>query len=126
MKAIHIIYWATTGIVSAAMVMSGVMYLSHNPQIENGFPALGYPVYLIPFLGTLKLLGAIALLLPRFKMLNEWAYAGFAFCFLGATWTHLSTHTPFMAPLLFLIVLFISYGIKAKRSVVMIRTANAL
>ncbi|HTF82073.1 MAG TPA: DoxX family protein [Cytophagales bacterium] len=71
--------------------------------------AVGLPLYLMPLLGTAKLLGAIALVLPFLKVVKEWAYAGFAFIFIGATWVHLATHTPFVAPLVFLGILGVSY-----------------
>lgn len=114
MKVTKIVFWISTVLVAAGMLMSSVMYLTANPQITQGFALLGYPSYIIYLLGTLKLLGAIVLVVPRAGKLKEWAYAGFAFCFVGALWSHLATHTPFIAPLVFLALLFISYFMQAK------------
>jgi hypothetical protein len=48
---------------------------------------LGYPDYFNPFIGVLKVFGAIAILIPGIPMLKEWAYAGFFFDLLGATYS---------------------------------------
>lgn len=109
MKRDRIIYWVSTGLVSLGMAFSCFMYLSKNPELVAGFTALGIPLYFMPLLGITKLLGAIALLVPSLKVLKEWAYAGFTFTFLGATWVHLATNSPFVAPLVFLAVLAVSY-----------------
>jgi hypothetical protein len=53
---------------------------------------LGYPVYFLTILGVWKLLGVVALLVPRFPLLKEWAYAGFFFLTTGAAWSHIATH----------------------------------
>ncbi len=116
MKTNKIIYWASTILFSAGMLMSSFMYLSHSPELMKGFTMLGYPVYFVNLLGVAKLLGAIALLVPAFPKVKEWAYAGFVFCLIGATWTHLSTHTPFAMPLAFLAVLVVSYYFWGKSS----------
>ena len=48
---------------------------------------MGYPAYLIPFLGWAKLLGVVAILVPGFPRIKEWAYAGLFFDLLGATYS---------------------------------------
>jgi uncharacterized membrane protein YphA (DoxX/SURF4 family) len=82
-------YWATTAIVAFELVVGGTADLAHGPiLLFAGDPAvqvmeqLGYPVYLLHILGVWKLLGAVALLVPRFPRLKEWAYAG---CFIALT-----------------------------------------
>jgi uncharacterized membrane protein YphA (DoxX/SURF4 family) len=110
MKRDKIIYWIATGLVAAGMLASGAMYLSRNPELMANFQTLSLPVYLVTLLGVAKLAGAIVLVAPVWSKLKEWAYAGFAFVFVGATWTHAATGTPSMvAPLLFLAILGISY-----------------
>jgi hypothetical protein len=109
MKRDKIIYWIATGLISAMMLMSGFMYLSKSPQVIEGFKTAGYPDYFIPFLGIAKLLAALALVVPVWGKLKEWAYAGLGFTFIGATWTHIATSTPFVSPLIALVVLGISY-----------------
>jgi hypothetical protein len=109
MKRDKIFYWISTGLVSAAFLMSGSMYLSGAPQIIDGFKAIGFPLYFVPFLGIAKISGALALLNPWFRGLKEWAYAGITINLLGAAWAHISTQTPFATILVFLLVLAVSY-----------------
>jgi len=109
MKRDKIIYWTATGLLSVAMIASSFMYLSKNPALLSSFKAAGYPDYFIPLLGAAKLLGAIMLVVPKWDRLKEWAYAGFTFTFIGATWTHMATNTPFIAPLVILLILGVSY-----------------
>lgn len=109
MKRDKIIYWVATGLVAAGMAMSAYMYLTKSPELVTGFETLGFPMYFVTILGVAKLLGAIALVVPAGTRLKEWAYAGFIFVFIGAIWTHMATSTPFVGPLIALIVLGISY-----------------
>lgn len=109
MKRDKILYWITTGLVSLGFLMSSMMYLTHNPELMKGFSMLGYPVYFVNILGIAKLAGALAIINPWSVKLKEWAYAGFTFTLIGAAWTHIVTHSPFMAPLVFLLLLGASY-----------------
>ncbi len=117
MKRDKIIYWSATGLVAAAMAASGGMYLTGQSAIKQAFETIGFPVYFIPLLGIAKLLGAAALLIPVPEKIREWAYAGFAFTFIGATWLHLATQTPFVAPLILLGVLGLSYWFRSRVNV---------
>jgi len=114
MKKNRIIYWIATVLVTAGMLMSGSMYLTMNPEIANGFKMLGYPVYFVYMLGVAKIAGSLLLVLPVGSRVKEWVYAGFAFCFAGAVWSHIATGTPFIAPLVFLAVLAVSYVFSRK------------
>jgi hypothetical protein len=109
MKRDKIIYWVATGLVAAGMAMSAFMYLTKNPELMASFETLGFPLYFISILGVAKLLGAVVLVAPAGTTLKEWAYAGFIFTFIGAIWTHVATSTPFVGPLVFLVVLGVSY-----------------
>ena len=51
---------------------------------------MGYPVYFLTILGIYKILGVIAILIPRLKLLKEWSYAGFFFAMSGALVSHLA------------------------------------
>jgi len=104
-----IIYWSSTGLIAAGMTMSAFMYLYKNPELMNSFRSISLPEYFVTILGVAKLLAAIALVAPIWTTVKEWAYAGLAFTFIGATWTHLATGTPWMAPVIFLLVLGVSY-----------------
>ena len=84
MKAKNIAYWTTTVLV--AFLMSGglaqIAQFKANPR--GVVPQLGYPMYFFAVLGFWKVLGAIAILVPRFPRLKEWAYAGIFFDLTGA------------------------------------------
>ena len=76
-------YWATTIFVALELLAGGLTDLAHGREaLVAGQPVvafithLGYPVYVLTILGGWKLLGAVALLVPRFPRLKEWAYAG--------------------------------------------------
>lgn len=100
-------FWAATALFCLAMVAGGVANLvSAQPQAE-AMASLGYPLYLMPFLGVAKLLGVVALLIPGQKLLKEWAYAGFTFDLLGAAYSHAQSGDglPGMAPALAVLLL---------------------
>jgi hypothetical protein len=61
-----------------------------NRDHHQGLALLAYPPYMLAVLGTAKILGAIALVVPKFPRLKEWAYAGFVFDLIGAIWSHLA------------------------------------
>jgi uncharacterized membrane protein YphA (DoxX/SURF4 family) len=84
-------YWVATAVVEFELVVGGLTDLVHGrtvlvvgPPVIEVIKRLGYPVYLLRLLGIWKLLGAIALLVPRFPRLKEWAYAGTFFDMTGA------------------------------------------
>ena len=81
-------YWALTGISAAALLAGGAGDLSRAPAVAAGIAHLGYPLYLASILGVWKILGAAALLAPRFPRLKEWAYAGILFDLSGAALSH--------------------------------------
>jgi hypothetical protein len=109
MKTNKIIFWIATAIVGGMMLMSSGMYLSHNSQITEGMKLLGFPAYMLYILGVSKLLGAIGLLQPVSSRVREWAYAGLAITFIGAIWSHAATATPFIGPMIFLVILAVSW-----------------
>ncbi|WP_245815451.1 DoxX family protein [Hymenobacter gelipurpurascens] len=76
------------------MTMSGVSNLLSVPEAVAGFQHLGYPAYLLPFLGVAKLLGVAAILVPSFPKLREWAYAGFVFDLSGAMYSSYAIGDP--------------------------------
>lgn len=87
MKKTQILYWTFTGLFSAMMLFSGVSNFLVTPDSVALFDTLGYPNYLIPFIGLAKILGVIAILIPGLPRLKEWAYAGLFFDLLGATYS---------------------------------------
>lgn len=90
MKAKLIGYWATTAIVAFVLLVGGVMDLMRPRDAVELIVHLGYPMYFMTIIGVWKVLGAIALLVPRYPRLKEWAYAGIIFDFTGALASHAS------------------------------------
>ena len=80
----HWAYWVTTGLVVSELVLGGVWDILRLPQVRELIERLGYPSYFLIILGIWKLLGAIALVIPKFPRLKEWAYAGVIFDLTGA------------------------------------------
>jgi uncharacterized membrane protein len=87
-----IIYWVATALLAIGMLQSGIFAVLRNDQWVKLVTDLGYPVYFLTILGTWKILGVIAILVPKFKLLKEWAYAGFFFTMTGALASHLFCH----------------------------------
>lgn len=85
-----ITYWIATGLLSFGMLGSGIAQVLHVPDMVDMVKPLGYPVYFLSIIGVWKILGVIAILLPGFKLLKEWAYAGFFFVMTGALVSHLA------------------------------------
>ena len=85
MRGKTIVYWTTTVLVAFSM-SGGVAQLARVPGVVDGFVrVLHYPPYFVTILGFWKVLGAIAILVPRFPRLKEWAYAGIFFDLTGAS-----------------------------------------
>ena len=84
-------YWLATAAVAAELGLGGVWDIARLPFVRDLVTHLGYPTYFLVLLGTWKVLGAIALLVPRHPLLKEWAYAGAFFTYTGAIASHLTT-----------------------------------
>jgi len=106
-----IAYWVSTALIAASSFFAGYAYLSGSSQVAQGFTHVGYPQQLRVILGIAKPLGAIALLVPGFLKLKEWAYAGFAFAWICAVVAHSLAHDGATAftPVVMLVLLAISY-----------------
>jgi len=104
-------YWASTGVVAALMAFAAFTYLSGGPQVVEGFARVGYPQQLRIILGIVKPLGAIALLVPGFVKLKEWAYAGFTYAWICAVIAHYSVGQKgeAMFPVVLMVLLYVSY-----------------
>jgi uncharacterized membrane protein YphA (DoxX/SURF4 family) len=115
MKAKNIAYWATTVIVALLLLSAGVAQVTLQRQNVEGFTRLGYPIYFMVLLGVWKLLGGIALLVPRFPRVKEWAYAGIFIDFSGATVTHAVSGDDvghIVTPIVCIAVLFASWALR--------------
>jgi len=96
-KRNKIIYWIATIWLALGMVSTGAVQLFKTKAGQGGVDMithLGYPVYLLAILGSWKILGVIAVLIPKFPLLKEWAYAGFFFAMSGAIFSHIALHDP--------------------------------
>jgi hypothetical protein len=85
-----ITYWIATALLAIGMLQSGIFAVLRTKQWIDLVTALGYPVYFLTILGIWKILGVIAILIPGFKLVKEWAYAGFFFAMTGALVSHLA------------------------------------
>ena len=85
-----VLYWIFTALFCAFMLTSTIPNILSAPEWVEIFKQLGYPPYMLPFLGVAKLLGVIALLVPGFPRIKEWAYAGMFFDLTGAVYSGLS------------------------------------
>jgi hypothetical protein len=119
MKKTNILYWTITGIFGAFMLFSAIPDIMVVPDaISFLTDKLGYPKYIIPFLGVAKTLGVIAILIPGFPRIKEWAYAGLFFDLLGATYSGIAVDglEPGMAFMVVIFAfLFLSYSLYHKR-----------
>ncbi|MEX2602133.1 MAG: DoxX family protein [Balneolaceae bacterium] len=94
-KTQKIIYWVATVVLVFGLLASGIQQLLRlevegalAPPFAWGIVKLGYPVYVLTILGMWKLLGAVAIVIPKYPLLKEWAYAGIFFLFSGALFSH--------------------------------------
>lgn len=89
-KRNKIIYWIATLWLSLGMTSTGIVQLIRMKEEESMFAHLGYPAYLLTILGVWKILGVVAVLVPKFPLIKEWAYAGFFFAMSGALFSHIA------------------------------------
>ena len=84
-------YWIITAILSVCIFSGGLAQAIQVKEVVQGFKPLGYPNYFISLIGVWKVLGIIAILIPKFKLLKEWAYAGIFFTMSGAVISHIAS-----------------------------------
>lgn len=82
-------YWLTTLLIASEMALGGYWDLARIQLVRTIMLHLGYPLYTLSILGCWKIPGAIAIVIPRFTRLKEWAYAGMFFNYSGAAASHL-------------------------------------
>ena len=118
MKNLNIYYWVSIGLILFFMVPGSIMNIMKTPDWVEVFNQLGYPEYLLRFLGVAKLAGCIVLVLPYFKRLKEWAYAGLFFDLIGAVYSGLMVNGFDPAMLIMFVaiaVLLVSYWLWHKK-----------
>ena len=117
MKTVNIAYWICTGLAAAGMLFTSFSSLADMDNATKFFGMIGYPAYMIAFLSWAKILGVIAILIPGFPRIKEWAYAGLAFDLLGAFYS-LAAVMSFIAALpvlVFALPLIASYFLYHRR-----------
>jgi DoxX-like protein len=89
-KSLRISYWIVTVAAAGFMALATVPDVMQAPEAQSIIKHLGYPIYLLPFLGTAKALAIAVMLVPGLRRLKEWAFAGLTFDLSGALYSHLS------------------------------------
>ena len=108
-------YWVCTGLVAFFIGSGGLAYVMRVPDVVAGVVALGFPVYFIVLLGVWKVLGSIAILVPGFPLIKEWAYAGIMIDLTGAATASLATGGAWWhvaAPLVIAVLLVVSWALR--------------
>jgi len=111
-KRTKIIYWIATIWLALGMLSTGIVQLMKVKEDVDKITQLGYPLYLLTILGVWKILGVVAVLIPKFPLLKEWAYAGFFFAMSGAVVSHLASGsqvTEILPSLLLLLLTLVSW-----------------
>ncbi len=90
-KRNKIIYWVATLWLALGMLSTAIVQLIKVEEEVGNITQLGYPVYLLTILGIWKILGVVVILIPKFGLVKEWAYAGFFFVASGAILSYIAT-----------------------------------
>lgn len=121
-KRNKIIYWITTLWLALGMTSTAIVQLLQVKAEVDAITKLGYPLYFLTILGVWKILGVIAVLIPKFTLLKEWAYAGFFFAMSGAILSHIASGeaiTSILPALLLLVLTILSWHFRpANRKIV--------
>src|ERR1700739_889695 len=117
-------YWIITVLLSFCIFFGGFVQTLQLPDVLKGFKPLGYPIYFISLIGIWKMLGVIAILVPKFRLLKEWAYAGIFFTMTGAVISHIASndiHAQIIAPFVLAIFTVLSWYLRpANRKIVVV------
>lgn len=111
-KTIKIIYWILTILFALAMLGDAYGGISKQEAGQEVMRHLGYPIYIMVITGVFKLFGALAILQNKFKIIKEWAFAGFAINFIGAFASRAAVGDGaglLIMPLVILAIMFILY-----------------
>lgn len=111
-KRNKIIYWIATVWLSLGMTSTGIVQLIKMDEEVTMMKHLGYPVYILTIIGVWKILGVVTILIPKFPLVKEWAYAGFIFVMSGAVFSHLAAGDgakEYFGPLLLIVLTVVSW-----------------
>jgi len=132
-KRDKIIYWIATIWLALGMLSTGIVQLFKAKGGQGGVDMithLGYPVYLLTLLAAWKIFGVVAILIPKFPLLKEWAYAGFFFIMSGAIFSHIAAGDPMsesLPSLLLLILTVVSWYFRPlDRKIIPVKQLNSI
>jgi hypothetical protein len=111
-KINRIIYWVSTLWLALGMTATAIVQLMKNEKEVANITSIGFPVYFLALIGVWKILGVIALLVPKFPVLKEWVYAGFFFAMSGAIFAHMAVGhgmSELFGPSLLLVLTIVSW-----------------
>lgn len=112
-KRNKIIYWVATCWLALGMVSTAIVQLiKMEEEIQKTSLQLGYPGYFLTIIGVWKLLGVFTILIPKYPLVKEWAYAGFVFVMTGALFSHFAVGDPaseYFGPVLLLVLTLVSW-----------------
>lgn len=111
MKKINMFYWIVTALFALFMGFSALGNIMVSPEsIQMVSTQLGYPEYFIPFIGVAKLLGVIAILIPGFPRIKEWAYAGLVFDLISAWYSFYASGTADHTTVFMILPIALAFG----------------
>lgn len=111
----YIIFWVATSIIILQTAVAAYLNLTHHPFVAGTIESLGYPLYLLTILGTWRVLCVIALVVPGFSRVKEWAYTGLFFDLTGAVASHIAVGDGFSTlafPLFLILVTCTSWALR--------------
>lgn len=112
MKKIKILYWVFTILFAGLMIFSAIPNaMTNEDSIKFLHDMLGYPVYIISFIGVAKLLGSIVILIPGLNKIKEWAYAGLFFDLIGAVYSAIAVSKGAVDPKMLFMLVWIVPGV---------------
>lgn len=124
-KRNKIIYWVATLWLCLGMLSSGIVQLIKLPEEVEMMTRLGYPLYFLTIIGVWKMLGIVAVLMPKYPLIKEWAYAGFFFLMSGALFSHIAVGDPageLFGPSLLIVLTVVSWYFRpADRKIVSLK-----
>jgi len=111
-KTTNLLYWIFTILFAGLMIWSAVPNALNTPESKQVLhDMLGYPIYIIPYLGLAKIVGSIVILIPGLKKIKEWAYAGLFFDLAGAVYSGIAAAGGAVDPMMLTMLIWIVPGI---------------
>lgn len=127
MNRLTLFFWLITGLMAAFMGLGALLDVSAAPDAAALITHLGYPLYFMPYIGVLKLLGITAVLLPMTpSWLREWSYAGLFFDVTGALYSAMAVGdapVTWLPALLGIVLIVGSYGLYRRRAAATLQPA---